>query len=113
MVKKKPVLHVIDTHTLYQNAEFIYDKSANRLWESSLRIWVTIFIGFPNTLSLTNEASFGSEVFRQDRADVGMKLQFSGIESHNSIGVGGNTTTLYAESSRRLKKTTREWIKKR
>lgn len=86
-LEKTPVLHVIDTHTVYQNAEFITDNSDTSLWETFLRIWVTIFIGFPNTLRLDHETSFDSDVFRNNSAAVGMRLQFSVIESHNSIVV--------------------------
>lgn len=87
-LQKTPVIHIIDTHTLYQNAEFLQDKSANAIWEVFLRVWVTLFVGFPNTLRLDHESCFDSELFRANSAEVGMKLQFSGVESHNFIGVG-------------------------
>lgn len=60
---KSLVFHLIDTHTVYQNAVFLQDKSANSLWESLLRIWVTIFSGFKNTLHLDHETSFDRDFF--------------------------------------------------
>lgn len=52
---KVPVLHVVDTHTAFKNAEFIRGKSSKELWESFLRCWVTLFIGYPNTLRLDQD----------------------------------------------------------
>lgn len=92
---KTPVLHVVATHTMYQNAEFIMGKLANSLWETFLRVLVTIFICFPNTMHLDHETSFNSEVFRNNSAEVGMSLQFSGIESSTTLSELGKTITTH------------------
>lgn len=54
-----------------------------------MRVWVTLFVGFTNTLISDQESGLDSELFSDNSAEVVMKLQFSGVESHNSIGVGG------------------------
>lgn len=86
-LEKTPVMHEIYTHNMYHNAEFVLDKSAIALWESFLSIWVTIFIGFNNTLRLEHESSFDSQLFCERSAEVGMRLRFSGVKSHKSLGV--------------------------
>lgn len=85
-----PALHLVDNHTIYQNAEFITTnlKDAGALWETFLRCWVTVFIGYPSTMRLDQESSFHSVEFRKLSRDAGIELKFSGIESQNSIGVG-------------------------
>lgn len=39
-------------------------------------------------MRLDQESSFNSKEFRTLTSKAGLKLQFSGVESHNSIGVG-------------------------
>lgn len=39
-------------------------------------------------LRLDHESSFKSEPFRKNSEEIGMRLQFYGVESHNSIGAG-------------------------
>lgn len=88
LLRNAPVLHDLDTHTMLQNAEFIRGKSANKLWESFLPCWMTVFIAYPNTIRLDQESSFNSEESSQLTRDAGLKVQFSGVEAHSSIGVG-------------------------
>lgn len=38
-VGQKHVLHVMDTHTLYQNAAFIYGKLSRCLWTQCFEFW--------------------------------------------------------------------------
>lgn len=84
----QPVMCIIDTHTLYQTAEFVKSKSANDLWDKFTRCWDTIFVGYPSTIRLDHETDFDSEEFRTTETETGIVLQFSGIESNNSLGVG-------------------------
>ncbi len=85
---KRPVLHVIDTHTLFQNGVFIKSKKSEDLWKSLIDCWFTVFIGYPSVIRLDREPSFDSQLFRTVAKDQGITLQFSGIEAQNSIGVG-------------------------
>ena len=59
----KPVLHVVDTHTSFQNAIFIKNKSPEGLWKSFTDCWSTVYLGLPNILRVDQEASFNSEKF--------------------------------------------------
>lgn len=53
----KPVLNIIDTHTAYQNAEFIESKHTGSLLESLLSIWTTVFISYPSTIRFDQESA--------------------------------------------------------
>ena len=57
---KKPVLHVVDTHTSFQNAVFIQDKTPEGLWRSFTECWSTVYLGLPNVLRIDQEASFNT-----------------------------------------------------
>ena len=87
-LNSKPVLHVVDTATNFQNAVFIRSKSAIDIWQDFLDCWVTVYTGFPEIIRLDRESSFVSDKFRNNAKDNGVDLQFSGIESHNAIGQG-------------------------
>lgn len=111
-IDNAPVLHVIDTDTMYQDAEFIVAKTAAALWESFLRSWVTLFIGYPNTLRLDQESAFDSVEFRKLSNDAGIALQFSGIESNDSLGVGEKYHGPLRRVLERLEKISLKWIRK-
>ena len=59
---KKPVLHIIDTHTSFQNAMFITEKSPEGLWTAFVECWSTVYLGFPNVLRVDQESSFYSDL---------------------------------------------------
>lgn len=84
---RRPVLHVVDTHTRYQNAVFIKDKSVQGLWEVSIVCWTSVYTSYPQTIRLDKESSFDNSFFRQACTEQGIHLQFSGVESHNRIGI--------------------------
>lgn len=84
----RPVLHVVDCHTSFQNAIFVSDKTPEGLWRAFTECWSTVYLGLPNVLRIYQEASFNSEKFMALADSHGVILQFSGVESHNSIGKG-------------------------
>ena len=45
-----PVLHVVDTHTSFQNAIFVEDKTPEGLWKAFTECWSTVYLGFPNVM---------------------------------------------------------------
>lgn len=81
-------LHVVDTHTSFQNAVFIKDKTPEGLWRSFTECWSTVYLGLPNVLRVDQEASFNSAKFMTLAEAHGITLQFSGVESHNALGKG-------------------------
>ena len=84
----KPVLHVVDTATNFQNAVFLKSKSTDDIWNDFIDCWTSVHVGFPEIIRLDRESSFTSDQFRKNAKTVGVDLQFSGIESHNAIGQG-------------------------
>lgn len=84
----RPVVHVVDTHTNYQNAEFVQSKAVDDLWQTFVKCWSSVYLVYPESIRLDQEASFNSESFRKYCRESGIQLKFSGVESHNSISVG-------------------------
>lgn len=84
----KPDLHIVDTTTDFENAIFIRCKSAEDLWQYFITCWGSVFSGFLKVFLLDRETSFTYEKIRNNAKDLGITLQFSGIESHNAIGQG-------------------------
>ena len=83
-----PVLHVVDTHTSFQNAAFVVDKSPEEFWRSFKKCWTTVYLGLPNVLRVDQEASFHNAKFMALCNIHGVTLQSSEVESHNSIDKG-------------------------
>ena len=81
-------MHFVDTHTNYQNAAFVDNKTSEGLWKIFINVWATVYLGYPATLRLDRDSSFDSKLFRDLASYQGIVLQFSGVEFHNSIGKG-------------------------
>ena len=83
-----PILHVVDTHTGYQNVGLPKSLSAQHVWEAFLEAWVTVYVGMPNRIRADQGSVLTSKFWDDVTALHGVELQFSGVESHNSIGIG-------------------------
>lgn len=83
-----PVLHVVDTHTHFQNATVLRSKRTEDIWAAFVECWASIYVGYPRVIRLDQEASFRASVFDDLATANGVELRFSGTESHNSIGPG-------------------------
>lgn len=60
---KKPILHVVDTHTSFRNAIYVHEKEPEGFWQALTECWATVYLGLPNVLRLDQEASFNSKRF--------------------------------------------------
>ena len=87
-LKKKPVLHVVDTSTHFSAAIFLPSKSTVDIWHAFLACWSTAYVGHPDVIRLDQESSFMSKEFEQLAHKNGIHLQVSGVQSHNAIGPG-------------------------
>lgn len=87
-VAKNPVLHVVDTHTGYQNVILPKSLSASEIWDAFLEAWVTVYVGYPNRIRADQGSVFTFRFWNDVTALNGIKLQFSGVEIHNSLGIG-------------------------
>ena len=86
---KTSVLHVVDRDTLLSAAAFLRDTvSSKSVWEAFLRCWVTVYAGYPEQLHLDQGTNFQSHEWKQMMRDAGIAPLDSGVESHNSLGVG-------------------------
>jgi len=83
---KAAVLHIVDTHTHFQNAVFLKGGSARDVWDAFIEAWSSVYVGYPTTLKTDHGKVFTSKSWRDWSSMAGISLD-SGIESHNSCGV--------------------------
>ncbi|CDF34787.1 unnamed protein product [Chondrus crispus] len=83
-----PILHVVDTHTGYQNVALPKSLSARHVWDAFLEAWVTVYVGIPNRIRADQGSVFTSKFWDDITTLHGIDLQLSGTQSHNSIGIG-------------------------
>lgn len=81
-------MHVINTHKNFQAAAYVTDKSTAGFWKLFVGCWPTVLLGFPEVLRVDHGSSFNSTKSRDLAESKGVKLQFSGTESHNVLGKG-------------------------
>lgn len=85
---RRPVLHVVYCHSCYGNAAFIENMTALRLWQLFIKIWFTVYCGYPDVLHIDSEPSFMVGPFRDAAECSRVVVQVSNIEGHYAIGVG-------------------------
>lgn len=83
-----PILHVVDTHTGFQNATILKGKLVYDIWYAFIECLASSYIGYPSIIRLDQEAGFAAESLKDLASAHGIVLQFSGAQSHNSIGSG-------------------------
>lgn len=80
-----PVLHVVDTHSKFQNEGALGSSSVRDISIAFIEYWAPVYIGYPNVTRLDRSENFTSSTFHEIASLPYIKLQFSGTESHNSI----------------------------
>lgn len=62
----KPVLHIVDIETNYQNAIFISGKPIQDICHDFIYCWESVYTCFPNEIRLDQGSSFVSKEFREN-----------------------------------------------
>lgn len=87
-IKRNPLLHIVNTQTRFQNAVLLKGESAKDVWDAFIEGWASVYIGYPNRIRADQGSIFTSKFWNGVTSLHGIELQISGVESHNSIGVG-------------------------
>lgn len=83
-----PILHVVDIATSFGNAAVLTGSTVEDVWATFVKIWATVYPGYPNKLRIDSGSVFTSPRWTKCTESAGICLQLSGIESHNSLGPG-------------------------
>lgn len=75
-LKENPVIHVAYTHTNFQNANILRDKSAEGLWDAFVTFWYPVYLGYTNILRLDEEASFAANMFKNEQKCMVLNQNF-------------------------------------
>lgn len=85
----KPVLHTVETHTHFKDAIPFMIKRADEIWYEFWRDGLHIrWLSGLHEAGKGSYTSFKSDAFQSAAEAHGIETKLSGIESHNSIGVG-------------------------
>ena len=83
-----PVLHVVDAGTKFQNAVFLTKLDTNSIWNTFVKMWASIYVGFPETMLTDQGSVFVSREWKYNCEVAQIELKHTGTESHNSLGAG-------------------------
>jgi hypothetical protein len=93
-INGKAVLHVIDSATRFKAATFLdshsesYGQRLDGIWDAFIDIWCSIYTGYPDRLRIDSESAFTSVKWKTLTESRGITLLISGVEAHNSLGIG-------------------------
>ena len=83
----KPLLHIVDEGTRFSAARFLSNVSTMNVWQTILDCWATLYTGLPRKILVDQGSQFG-DLFISMAAASRVEVQRTGIESHNSLGLG-------------------------
>ena len=87
-IDKEPVLHVVDRGTHFSSATFLPNESATTVWNSLIKCWISVYVGFPNVISHDQGTVFTSKLFKNALEHFGVVAKPVPIEAHNALSVG-------------------------
>ena len=85
---QKPVLHVVDAGTKFQNAAFLLALDTTTIWNTFITIWASLYVGFPESMLTDQGSVFMSKEWEYNCETASIELRHTGTESHNSLGAG-------------------------
>lgn len=80
-------MYIVVTHTEYQNAAVHRGKLPYEIWLKFIECWPIGYTQHPTTISLDQEYGLTTLAFISLSTALETNLQYSGAQSHNSIGI--------------------------
>ena len=97
------VLHVVDKDTKFSAASFLAKETAEETWKTFMSIWVCVYIGFPDIMATDQGPQFKSSLWENLVNMAGIRQNFSGVQSHNALGVGERYHSFLRQIYRRVR----------
>ena len=83
----KPVLHIVDTATSFQNGRFLSrGTTAKHIWRALRSCWIDTYVGPPDMIVIDAGTNFASKEFGNEAKALGIEVKEVPIEAHHSIG---------------------------
>jgi len=99
----RSVLHVVDRDTAFSAAAFTRAEDVETLWQLYNIVWVHPYVGHPAVIHVDQGPQFTSAAWKALAASAGSEVQWSGIEAHNSLGVGERYHAFLRQIYRRVR----------
>ena len=102
-----PILHVIDEATRFSAARFLTKSEGTKvstlnIWQALIECWAAVYTGMPNVITTDSGSQF-RDTFIDICALHDVKVQTTGVESHNSLGIGERYHAPLRNTYRKLK----------
>lgn len=78
-LEQTTILHVVETHTGYQNEKVLRGRSAHDLRLVFAESWATLYLRYRNQIRLDQGANFKAKYLRDLAIAQGLELQFSRV----------------------------------
>ncbi len=98
----KPVLHIVDEATRFSAAKFLTKMSTETVWEALIMCWSSVYTGLPDNIAVDEGSQF-RKIFAELSVIHGVNVEQSGVESHNSLGIGERYHKPLRDTYRKLK----------
>lgn len=78
----------MDAATGFSDAAVLMSSTVGEVCTVFVNVWATLYPGFPNTLRVDSVNVITSPRWIKCTDSDGSQLQLSGVEIHNSVGIG-------------------------
>jgi hypothetical protein len=83
-----PLLHAVDLTTGFGAAQWLQGATVEEVWGTFLECWATVYIGYPNIMRTDAGFIFVSQKWKRFTDLSKIKLEQTGVDAHNSLGIG-------------------------
>ena len=83
----RPVLHIVDESIRFSAARLLTKMATDSVWAAIVMFWSSVYTGLPQCI-VVDEGSRFRKVFAELTTLHDIRFEKSGIQSHNSLGVG-------------------------
>ncbi len=112
-VESKTVLHIVCKGTAFSAAKFARGESSRDVSNDYVRIWVNPYKSHPQVIHADYGPQFRSNEWKTLLNMCGIKLETSGVESHNALGICERIMSSCDRYIERFVQSIRNWIQNR
>lgn len=83
----RALLTVVEEGTKFSTSRLLDDVTTKKIWTTLIECRASIYTGLPNRIRVNQGTNLGSAFVRMAELH-GVDIEYTGIESHNSLAVG-------------------------
>lgn len=100
----RPIIHIVDRGTRFSEARYLRRADAMTFWNIFVQAWSFLYMEHPSSILTDQDSVFMSDQWKGMCCASDIKIQTTGVESHNSLNAGESLHASPRQILRRLER---------